>query len=151
MTMPGSAQTESRQCGRWSGATAIFVELPSGEYEIGGDKIVIVECGMGARHFVSRATGHRLVNGFEPKDFCFWYDPAERRVTPILYTTFNAQAGKLYLRAEMEAGKATGPSLAAAEKRCGRGSLLVCQISLAGRLSCNPAAMLFADRLTGES
>ncbi|MCL5104764.1 MAG: glycoside hydrolase family 2 [Armatimonadetes bacterium] len=139
-----------------SGATAIFVELPAGEYEIGGDKIEIVECGlglgggMGPRHFASRATGHRLVKGFEPRDFSFWYDPDEGCVTPILSTTFTAPGWKAILTSGNGDWRGNWhPTLAAAEKRSGRGSLIVCQLSLAGRLRCNPAAMLFAGRLVG--
>ena len=37
------------------GATAAFVELPEGQYEILGDEVEVMPCGMRPRHFVSRA------------------------------------------------------------------------------------------------
>ncbi|MCL5104650.1 MAG: glycoside hydrolase family 2, partial [Armatimonadetes bacterium] len=133
-----------------SGATAVFVELPVGDYDIGGDTISIVPCGMGPRHFVSRYTGHRLVKGFEPNDFRFWHDPAVGYVTPFLSTTFDAPGWDAVLVSGN--GGWTGgwhPTMAVAQKKYGRGSLIISLLNLAGRLHCNPAAMLFAGRLVG--
>lgn len=132
------------------GASAILLEWPQGSYEIAGDKVEITPCGMGARHFVSRATGHRFCATFTPSDFRFWYNPDERRVTPFLATTFSAPGWIPILVSGN--GDWTGkwePALAAAEKPWGRGYLRLCQVALAGRVQGNPVALLFARQLLG--
>ncbi len=130
------------------GSTAVFLELPAGEIVVGRDRIKVDACGMGARHFVSRATGHPLVDGFEPEDFRLWYDPALKRVAPLLETCFTAKgwipiltAGNGEWRGEWS------PVLTAAEKRHGEGSWRICQVVLAGRTAANPVAAMFARRL----
>ena len=56
-----------------AGASAVLLELPPANYHLGSASITVREAGMGPRHFVSRATGHPLVEGFEPNDFRFWF------------------------------------------------------------------------------
>lgn len=129
-------------------ATLVLIELPAGSYDIAGDRVDISECGMGARHFVSRATGHRLVSGFEPGDFRFWYDAEARMVTPLLGTTVSAPGWNPILASGN--GDWTGdwgPALAAAEKRYGDGVIRLCQMALAGRVEHNPPARILARRL----
>lgn len=134
-----------------AGAMALFLELPAGEYKIAGDKITIEGCGMGARHFVSRATGHPLVAGFEPQDFRLWHDPAEDRVVPLLETCFRAEGWTPILSTGNGGwGGEWGPALAAAEKRDGAGAWRVCQVALAGRTTTNPAAKKFAQGIIGS-
>ena len=67
-----------------SGAKVIFLELPLGLYEIGGSKVEVIDCIMKGREFVSRATGHKLVEGFESDDFKQWYDPEAGYFRPLL-------------------------------------------------------------------
>lgn len=132
-----------------AGATAIFLELPSGEYQLGGDTMKIEECGMGARHFVSRATAHPLVDGFEPEDFRLWHDPAVDRIAPLLNACFRADGWAPILSTGNGGWKGGwGPALAAAEKRDGAGLWRICQVTLAGRTQTNPVAGMFARRLT---
>ena len=138
-----------------NGATAIFMELPVGEHVIGGDTIKVEACGMGARHFVSRATGHPLVAGFEPEDFRHWYDPAADRITPLLETCFRTEGWTPILTTGTGGGNLPAPSawlpaLAAAEKRAGAGRWRICQVILAGRVAANPVAGMFARRLVRE-
>ena len=129
-------------------ATAVFLELSPGEYTIAGETIRIAPCGMGPRHFVSRATGHPLVEGFRPDDFKFWYDPALGRVAPLLETTFTADGWRAILTTgNGDWGIAWQPTLAAAERPLGAGRLRICQVKLAGRIATNPIATLFARRL----
>ncbi|MHB9035407.1 MAG: glycoside hydrolase family 2 protein [Armatimonadota bacterium] len=131
-----------------SGAKAVFMELPAGDYNISGDTISIVPCGMGPRHFVSRATGHRLVKGFEPNDFKFWYDSDAGYVTPFLSTTFDAPSwNAVVVSGNGDWTSEWHQTMAVAEKKCGNGSLIICQLNLAGRLKSNPVATLFAGRL----
>jgi len=134
-----------------SGATLVMLEIPEGDHEIAGDQIVVLACGMGARHFVSRDTGHPLVAGFEPTDFRFWYDPDEDRPSPLLRTTFDAHGWTPILTAGN--GGWSGewrPMLAAAEKIIGKGRVRICQVSLAGR-TVNPVAESFALRMIGAA
>ena len=122
------------------GATVLFLELPTGEYEIGGSTVKVESFGKDGRHFVSRDTGHPLVAGFQPEDFRLWFDPAVDRISPILATTFTAEGWAPILT--------SGPALAAAECCHGDGVFRVCQVQLSGRTTHNPVAALFAQRLT---
>jgi len=132
-----------------AGATAVLLELPAGEHELAGDKITIESCGMGARHFVSRATGHPLVAGFEPQDFRLWHDPSADRIVPLLETCFRREGWTPILSTGNGGWKdGWGPALAVAEKHDGAGLWIISQIALAGRIATNPAAHIFAKRLT---
>jgi hypothetical protein len=132
-----------------AGARAVFLELPVGEYEIGGSKVRVVDCVMKAREFVSRATGHRLVAGFEPEDFKCWFEPKAGYFRPLLATMFEADGWKPILtngNGIWGAG-AWKKMLAAAEKPAGHGAFVICQVELAGRTRHNPVAGIFARRL----
>lgn len=130
------------------GARAIFLELPTGEHQIGGTTVKVDPCGMGARHFVSRDTGHPMVGGFEPEDFRLWYDPSAHRIGPLLETTFVSDGwSPIVTSGNGGWGGDWAPALAAAEKRHGAGVYRVCQVALAGRTSTNPVAGIFAGRL----
>jgi len=130
------------------GATVVFIELPAGKYKIAGSNVAIEPCGMGARHFVSRRTGHHLVAGFKPNDFKFWYDPKVGYVTPILETTFTAPGWDAILTSGNGVWRNTWKqTLAAAEKKYGSGYFRICQVTLAERISTNPVAQLFGFRL----
>lgn len=132
-----------------AGATAVFLEIPPGDYSFGKTTVTVKNAGMNPRHFVSRATGHPLAEGFEPMDFFFWYDPAMDRVTPILETTFQAESWTPILSTgDGEWGGDWIPALAAAELQYGHGKYVICQVALAGRIV-NPVARLFAERLIG--
>ncbi|MEN7973487.1 MAG: glycoside hydrolase family 2 TIM barrel-domain containing protein, partial [Verrucomicrobiota bacterium] len=131
-----------------NGATAVFVELPEGKYKVAGSNVEVVASAMNPRHFVSRNTGHRLVEGVKADDFKFWYDSSAGFVTPLLKTVFFAPGFKEVLTSGN--GKWNGKwgsTLAAAEKRHGTGAFRICQISLAGRTAANPTAKLFARNL----
>lgn len=138
--------------GRWAevagkvenGATALFVECPPGEFDVAGDRLRFEECGMGARHFVARNPVHPLAASFEADDFRFWFDAALGRPSPLLHTLFFADDSwtPILLTAQGGWGKSWRPALAAAEKRFGRGRVVVCQATLAGRLD-TPVALAF--------
>lgn len=134
-----------------SGALAVFVELPAGNYEIGGSALRVEPCGMGGRHFVSRDTGHALVAGFEPEDFKFWYDPAVDRPSPLLETVLDAPGWTPILMSGNGGWeKDWHAAPAAVEMQRGAGAYRVCQVTLAGRLV-NPVARLFAGRLLSNT
>lgn len=132
------------------GARIVFLNLPVGEYEIGGSCVKVHTCVMRPRQFVSRATGHPLVEGFQPDDFKCWFDVRAGYFTPLLPTVFEVEGWKPILTNGN--GIWTGgwkPMLAAAEKSVGKGSWIVCQVELAGRTTHNPVAKIFASRLLG--
>ncbi len=132
-----------------NGARAVFLELPTGRYEIGDMAVRVEDCLMRARQFVSRATGHPLVEALHKDDFKFWYDPDNGYFSPLLKTLFKADDWLPILRGGNGewGGGAWKPMLAAGEARHGKGSFIVCQVSLAGRVRHNPTAALFARRL----
>ncbi len=132
-----------------AGARAVFLELPAGQYEIGGSTVRVEECVMRSREFVSRATGHRFVAGFGAEDFTLWYDPAVDHFRPLLPTVFVADGwDPILLNGNgVWGGGAWRSRLAAAEKHYGRGSYVVCQVELAGRTRHNPVAAHFTRRL----
>lgn len=132
------------------GATAVLLGLAPGRYEIAGDSVQVVPCGMNPRHFCARAPGHPLVADLKPNDFRFWYDASTGYVTPVLATTLTAPGWTPILTSGNGdwSGK-WGPALAVAEKTYGRGRFMICQVSLADRTRHNPVARLFASRLLG--
>ncbi len=134
------------------GATALFLDLPAGEYEIVGAKLKVDACAMGPRHFVSRDTAHPLVADFHPDDFRLWHDPAVDRIVPLLETCFQAEGWIPILTtgtgvSNLQDPSAWGPVLAAAEQRHGAGLVRVCQVKLADRTATNPVAERFARRI----
>lgn len=131
-----------------NGALVVFIELPEGEYHIAGTEISVKKCGMGARHFVSRKTGHPLIKDFQPNDFKFWYDAKCDYPTPLLSTTFKAEGWNPILTSGDGDWQGNWrPTFAAAEKRDGRGIWRICQVYLSGRIQGNPVAEIFAERL----
>jgi hypothetical protein len=130
------------------GATVVFLELPVGEHQIGGTTVKVEECGMNPRHFVSRATGHPLVADYRPQDFRFWYDPAQRRPSPLLHTLFTAP-GWTPILSTGNGGWGGGwtPALAAAELLRGAGKYRICQVKLTDRVKTSPVARRFATAL----
>jgi hypothetical protein len=135
-----------------AGGTALVIELPPGEYDIAGSRIVCEETGMEKRHFVARAIEHPLARHFREDDFKFWFDPALDRAAPLLETLFFADdTWTPILRTGQGGwGRDWEPALAAAEKPHGKGRFILCQVTLTGRLV-NPVARLFAQRLVEES
>jgi hypothetical protein len=125
------------------------MELPVGEYDIGGSKVNVLDCVMRPREFVSRATGHPLVAGFEPEDFKCWYDPKAGYFRPLLATMFEAEGWQPILTNGngIWMGKIWKKMFAAAELPAGNGAYIVCQVALGDRTRHNPTAAIFARRL----
>jgi len=132
------------------GATAVFLELPAGDHEIGGDKISIVPGGMGHRYFTECMTGHPLVAGFEPFDCWLWHDASVDYPTPLLETVIDpAPAGWQTILGSGNGSWQTEWKAvpAAVEKSFGLGMMRICQVKLANRTQTNPSAAIFARRL----
>ena len=131
-----------------AGATAVLLELPPGHYQLGSASITIREAGMGPRHFVSRATGHPFVEGFEPNDFRFWYHESLGRVAPLLTTVLDTEDWTpILLTGDGGWTKPWDYHPAAAEIADGKGVWRVCQITLPDCIEHNPVAKQFAQRL----
>jgi hypothetical protein len=109
-----------------------------------GKTDVMMGCTAVGLHFVSRATGHRLVEGFQADDFKFWYDAKLDRPSPLL----NAPAFKA---PGWEPILLSFNATAAGWKADGKGHWCICQIELAGRTAGNALATTFAQRLLGRT
>jgi hypothetical protein len=120
----------------------------AGTYEIDGEASAIVEaCGMGNRHFVSRASGHPSVNGFEPKDFRFWYDDEAGRITPLLTRVIRGKGGApVLISGQVDWDKPFESVDAARDYVIGEGSILVNCLELKNHLG-NPVARQFLENL----
>lgn len=134
-----------------SGKTVVINGLAPGSYEIAGTEVKVKACGMRALHFVSRKTGHPLVDGFGPYDFRLWYDAEKDRITPLIRYTFTAEGAKpILLSGNSLSGSAWGqklyPALACAELPCGQGKIIVNEVDLDSHLA-NPVARIFKGRL----
>jgi hypothetical protein len=124
-----------------NGARAIFLNLPKGVYVLPGSSAgVIVQSAN--PHFLSRATGHPLVDGFEPFDFRLWFDEKAGFITPLANGKFNGDGWNAILKAQ-------GIN-AVAERVVGHGRVVLCEALLAGRVKVNPTARMFAERLLSE-
>ena len=130
------------------GARVVVLNLPPGTWEITeSEKAVIEACGMGSRHFVSRATGHPLVNGFQPDDFRFWYDDEHRHIAPLLNNLIVGEGGIPVLSSgQLAWGQPLTVADAVREYAIGEGALLLCCLELKGRMA-NPVAREFLERL----
>ena len=134
------------------GKTVIINGLRPGEYQFSDTiKIKVKSCGMRPLHFVSRKTGHPLVEGYTPYDFRLWYNKEADMITPIIRFTFTAEGAKPILTSGNSLrGSAWGqplyPALACAEIPCGKGKIIVNEVDLGSHMK-NPIARSFYNRL----
>ena len=134
------------------GARLVVLDLKPGIWEVDGATCAsIEECGMGPRHFVSRATGHPLVEGFQQDDFRFWYDDEAGRITPILNNLLVGEGGRPVLSSgQLGWGQPLVVSDAVREYRVGEGAIVFSCLELNGHLA-NPVACEFLERLLQPS
>lgn len=134
-----------------TGHTVIIEQLKPGTYQIGDEEVKVKSCGMRALHFVSRKTGHPLVDGFTPYDFQQWYDEKQDMMTPLIRYTFTAAHAKPILTSGNSlTGSAWGQklytALACAEIPVGAGKIIINEVDLDSHLK-NPIALQFKNRL----
>lgn len=134
------------------GATAVFLSLPPGVHQIGSSTIEVRRAGMGARHFVSRDSGHAMVADFRPEDFKFWHDEDLGHPSPMLHTVIEpGDWTPILMTGDGGWNRPWGPVFAAAERSEGLGCWRVCQIDILNRIRTNPAAHLFASRFLSSA
>lgn len=137
-----------------NGATCLFLELPAGRYQVGRDSVEVRNCTMGSYYFVSPQTQHPLTNGFEGRDFFFWYDRATDYPTPIIDALlYEKGPGWQPILRSGQTGWYTknGYANAVSEKTVGKGRFILSQVKLAGRTKENPVADLFSRRLVNAA
>lgn len=131
-----------------AGATLIFLELPAGVYEIAGESIGVKNCSMLPLHFASRATNHPVVADFRSQDFNYWYDDSVGYITPLLYSTLEADSyAPILVSGNQDHSGSWQRVSAAGERTYGNGLIRLCQLRLAGHMTGNPTARLFAEKL----
>ncbi|MGA2984438.1 MAG: hypothetical protein ABSG32_11520 [Terriglobia bacterium] len=133
------------------GGTAIFLEQPADTvWHLDGGDVAIK--GMTGREFVSRKTGHPLVASFQPLDFSYWYD-AEKdyieyvatcylngdNLAPILHTSDVVKPG------DPDPKRTVRPI--AAERRTGKGSVILSQLKAPERVAHEPIAAAYYQAL----
>lgn len=139
------------------GRHVVLAPLEVGTYSLKGCQVTVKPCGMDPVYFVSRKTGHELVEGFDEKAFGYWYDDILDRLAPISSTTLHIEkpggqpgAGEEVREVLISGNKAADGNwqkeAVCAELMVGAGSILLCQIDF-GRFLKNPAAVLFWNRL----
>lgn len=123
----------------------LVFDLQPGEYEIAGERVTVKSCGMLPVHFVSRKTGHEMVEGFRESDFSYWYDEEEDMITPILFNTFEASGFTPILTSgNMDENGIWHETLACAEKIHNGKKYIICNVDLRCE---NPIAQRFLNRL----
>jgi hypothetical protein len=134
-----------------AGGTALFYGVPQGCWKIGLHSLQILPCGMNPRVFVSRKTGHPLVDGFSPRDFGWWYSSDVDAIAPLLkfciapnswdsvLSTINPTEGLGEARQWADAD-------AVASVSWGKGKIIVCELKLDHCLM-NPAGRLLLERM----
>lgn len=119
----------------------LIQNLPVGTHEIAGETVVVKPCGMLSVHFASRKTGHPAVAEFGEKDFSYWYDKEQDRITPLLDTTFTADGFTPILTSgNLDDSGKWSKVFACAEKVYEGKRYVICQLNL--RLE-NPVAKRF--------
>lgn len=128
-----------------SDRVVMITDLEAGEHEIAGVTVEVKECGMLPLHFVSRKTGHEIVEEFRHKDFSYWYNEKEDMITPILYKTFTAEGFTPILLSGNKNAKGAWDEAMAAGIREYNGKLYV--ICLADLRQENPVAKRFMNNV----
>jgi hypothetical protein len=135
-----------------NGATLLFLDLAPGAHKVDGCDVHIKLCSMNSVNFLSRATGHPWVSGFMGNDFSMWYDEKRGLISPILDSTFEAEDfTPVLLSGNLNSSNEWSPAYALAEKKSGRGRIIISQLKLNGRLKSNPVAKMMIEKIVGNT
>ncbi len=130
-------------------SVVLIEKLSPGIHNIAGETVYVNSCGMLPVHFVSRKTGHPAVSNFQEKDFSYWYDKAEDRITPICSSTFTAKGFTPILTSgNQDASGQWVSCLVAAEKQYQGKRYVICQLDLRQE---NPIAQRFLKQIFEQS
>ncbi len=123
----------------------LLTRLNEGEHEIAGERVTVKGCSMLPLHFVSRDTGHGAVAEFEDRDFSYWYDSEADMITPLLYSTFEANGFTPILTStNKDENEDWVVAMAVAEKVWQGKRYIICQLDLREE---NPICARFIDAL----
>jgi hypothetical protein len=130
------------------GKKVVLLNLPEGEYAIAGDAVKVVKPTMGAYYFVSNAVSSPLAKQLQEPDLKFWYDGETGMIQPMLKTMVLSNSWTPLLITGNTGWTARDAyANAISEKRFGKGSFIICQVSLNNRVRYNPAAWTIAEYL----
>ncbi|MEX2606777.1 MAG: sugar-binding domain-containing protein [Kiritimatiellia bacterium] len=147
LDLPGELTPEMIERAR-SGETVLCGPLPHGTYDVLDEVFEVAPIGMGELTFCSRATGHPMVEGFAANDFRLWFDERVGYASPFADSVIVGEGwSPILLAGRGGFGEMWTPHPVVAEKQIGAGSLILCQLKLPGRVTHNPPAALFLERL----
>ncbi len=130
------------------GAKLIQLRLGNGDYNICGNEVAMKFSAMLPLHLVSRDTGHSYVSEFKKNDFNYWYDEKAGRLTPIMYDNFvDKSFTDILSTGNADDNKEWSKATAVAEKACGKGKVILCQVDIVNRLNINPVARQFVQNM----
>lgn len=130
------------------GKRIVLGPLKEGKYNICGQLVDVKDCDK--VHFVSRDTGHCLVNHLEKNDFRFLYDKRVDRIAPILYDSLYCENAIPVFTTIRQPGRPyqddCETDLACCEIPFGKGSVIINQLHLQGKED-NPVVTQFLQNL----
>ena len=136
-----------------SGGTVLFSELPQGKYKIDTSDVVVTKTIMGEYYFANPEPELMKRSGLRDKDLFMWYDRTVGYVQPLLRNVFRAPGWDALVSTGLCNFAGADPSgyMAVAERRVGKGRFVFSELTLAGRMSDNPAAGHLMKALLGGS
>ena len=136
-----------------SGGTVVFSELPQGKYKIDTSEVVVTKTIMGEYYFANPEPELMKRSGLRDKDLFMWYDRKAGCVQPLLRNVFRAPGWDALVSTGLCNFAGADPSgyMAVAERRVGKGRFVFSEVTLAGRMSDNPAAGHLMKALLGGS
>ncbi|WP_372935892.1 glycoside hydrolase family 2 protein, partial [Mariniphaga sediminis] len=133
------------------GKKLVIFNLPVGNHSLAGSNIEVIPTFMGQYYFVSTKTGHPLIKGFKPGDFKFWYDEERDLISPLLSSMISANDWDSVLKTGIGKRRNNLGSVdfkhAVAEKKLGKGSVIISHVDFRNKLSDNPTALEFLTRI----
>ena len=126
-----------------AGGTALLLEQKAGAVWSVGEQEVKVT-GITGREFVSRKTGHRLVEGFKSSDFAYWYDPGADRIDYVLNAFLEGEGQPVLVTTGWWTA---AKSAAVLEAPLGQGTVVISQLRASRRVGHNPIAAEFYQRI----
>ncbi len=131
------------------GAELVFLSFPSGNYNFEFGEVTCYHPSTQPINFVSRKTGHKIIENFKADDFKFWYDEEKGQISGFLKTTFDAEGFRPFLNSVTKKDGSYEKSMAAGEKDFNSGKVRINLLELANRIKTNPTARAYAIKLLG--